>query len=131
MIPRAAGSYMPVAAPPIRRDRKNAGALVSQTGMTIATARITSAASIIGRRAPPVGQVAEDRLRDQLGQRPGRDDQPQEGGVDPVADEVERQDREERPEADEHRELGHEDRQERRPAVEPRPARAVEAGDGV
>ena len=82
-----------------RRPRRTSGSGSS--------AALTSSAADHQRLARgPVGDPAEDRLGDEAGRRPGGDDQPEGREVDPPRREVERQDRQERAEAEPDDELG-------------------------
>ena len=67
----------------------------------------------------PVRHPPEDRLPHQPGRRPGGHDDAERGQVDAVPGEVDREDRQERTEAEPDGALGDEERQDRAPAVEP------------
>jgi hypothetical protein len=76
-----------------------------------------------------VRERAEERLREQPRRGPGGDDDPEQGDVDAVLGEVERHDREERPEPRPEDELGGEERQDAAPAGKPGRDSAEGAGD--
>ena len=67
----------------------------------------------------PVGKPAEDRLADESGGGPRRDDDAEQRQVDALIGEVQRQDGQQRSEAEPHDELGEQQRQDPAPAVEP------------
>jgi hypothetical protein len=69
----------------------------------------------------PVGNPAEHRFADQPSRRPGGDDHAQRGQVDTVPGEVDRQDRQQRAEADPDGSLGDEQREDRAPGAKPGP----------
>ena len=76
----------------------------------------------------PVGEPAEDRLADESGGGPRRDDDAEERQVDALIGEVQRQDGQQRPEAEPHDELGEQQREDPAPAVEPG-VQAVRGGE--
>ena len=68
----------------------------------------------------PIGQPAEERLADEPGGRPRRDDDAEQREIDALLGEVERQDRQQRPEPEPHDELGEQQRDDVAPALESR-----------
>ena len=74
----------------------------------------------------PVREPAEDRLEDEPGDRPGRDDDAEGREVDPLLVEIERQDRQQTTEAEPDDEFGGEQWQDRGPPIEP----GGDAGEG-
>ena len=66
-----------------------------------------------------VGPPAAERLEDELGDGPTGDDDTERGGIDALLLHEQRQDRQQRAEAEHDDELGHEDGQQRTPSLEP------------
>jgi hypothetical protein len=102
--------------PEAPRSTTNAAAPVNTSGRPRTDPSRRSPMTISGRARRAVGQPAEDRLADEAGRRPGGDDHAERGQVDALLGEVQRQHRQQAAEPQPDDELGHEQRQDRRPS---------------